>query len=62
MDNIMITIESVILTFVPVFGAYLSIFITSSEEQIKTWYAKLDKPKWKPPNWVSYLIKYKLVE
>jgi tryptophan-rich sensory protein len=53
MDNIVITVESVILTFLPIFGAYLSIFITSSEEQIKTWYAKLDKPKWKLSNRVN---------
>lgn len=54
MDNIMITIESVILTFLPIFGAYIGIFIGSSEEKVKTWYSKLDKPKWKLPNRVNF--------
>jgi tryptophan-rich sensory protein len=55
----MSTLEAIGLTLLPYSGAFLGRFLGSTENQIKTWYNKLDKPKWQPPNWVSFLIKYK---
>jgi tryptophan-rich sensory protein len=56
----MSTLEAIGLTLLPYSGAFLGSFLGSTENQIKTWYKKLDKPKWQPPNWVSFLMKYKL--
>jgi len=43
-------VQAIGLSILPNIGGFLGSF--STRNQIKTWYERIDKPAWRPPNWV----------
>lgn len=47
-------VQAIGLSFLPNIGGFLGSF--STRNQIKTWYERIDKPAWRPPNWVAKTV------